>query len=98
MDEAQEKNDISQTSDLDYQFHLEISKATQNSIFVLVYELIGKLFHRHTQMMTELYEEIPAENRGDGKVHWRLYQAIQDKDIEKCRICYMEMLYNKQPE
>jgi len=95
MDEASHKKDIVLAGELDYQFHLEIAKATQNSIFVLAYTLISKISLRHTTIMKEIYEKRAVHQKSSGDVHWRLYRAIKAKDLKTCRSCYKEMLYFK---
>jgi GntR family transcriptional repressor for pyruvate dehydrogenase complex len=93
MDEAARKKDIELHGQLDYQFHLEIAKATGNNIFVLVYEMIGKLVTRHaTYLNDEFFKRVSAQpDRED--VHWRLFKAIRARDVNACRACYVEMLY-----
>jgi GntR family transcriptional repressor for pyruvate dehydrogenase complex len=90
MDEAARKQDVEQHGILDYQFHLEIAKATGNNLFVLIYELTGKLVRRHATFLNDEFFKRPR-NKED--VHWRLLRAIKDKNIEDCRSCYVEMLY-----
>ena len=90
MDEAVLNNDIEQHGRLDYQFHLEIAKATGNNLFVLTYEMTGKLVRRHTTVLNSKFFRQP---RTGEDVHWRLFRAIKDQDIRACRRCYREMLY-----
>ncbi|MDR1239749.1 MAG: FCD domain-containing protein [Treponema sp.] len=90
MDEAAGNRDIEQHGALDYQFHLEIAKATGNSLFVLTYEMIGKLVRRHATFLNdEFFKQSPAGE----DVHRRLFRAIKGGDIDACRDCYVEMLY-----
>jgi GntR family transcriptional repressor for pyruvate dehydrogenase complex len=96
MDEATQKKDFNLHGNLDYQFHLEIAKATQNIMFVLAYELIGKICRKHTIILNELYHQKAEQGKED--VHWRLYRAIREKDYEVCRECYAEMLWYLIPE
>jgi GntR family transcriptional repressor for pyruvate dehydrogenase complex len=90
MDEAARKNDIELHGRLDYQFHLEIAKATGNNLFVLLYEMMGKLVCRHITILNSEFFRRPQDVED---VHWRLFRAIKDKDVETCRRCYVEMLY-----
>jgi GntR family transcriptional repressor for pyruvate dehydrogenase complex len=90
MDEAARKNDIELHGRLDYQFHLEIAKATGNNLFVLMYEMMGKLVRRHATILNDEFFRRPRDVED---VHWRLFKAIKAKDIEACRRCYVEMLY-----
>ena len=97
MDEAMKNKDINLAADYDYQFHLEISKAAKNSIFILAYELFGKISLRHAAVMTETFEKQTEREKGNKDVHWRLYRAMKDKDLKACRSLYEEMLYFKTP-
>jgi GntR family transcriptional repressor for pyruvate dehydrogenase complex len=90
MDEAEENRDVEQRARLDYQFHLEIAKATGNNLFVLTYEMIGKLVRRHTAFLNA---EFFKRSLTGEDVHRRLFQAIKDRDIKACQRCYVEMLY-----
>jgi GntR family transcriptional repressor for pyruvate dehydrogenase complex len=90
MDEAVQARDVEQHGSLDYQFHLEIAKATGNNLFVLTYEMTEKLVRRHTTFLNDKYFR---QLRTGEDVHWRLFKAIKDRDITACRRCYMEMLY-----
>jgi GntR family transcriptional repressor for pyruvate dehydrogenase complex len=90
MDESGRKNDIELHGRLDYQFHLEIAKATGNNLFILTYEMMEKLVCRH---ITVLNNEFFRKPKDVEDVHWRLLRAIKDKDIDACRQCYVEMLY-----
>jgi GntR family transcriptional repressor for pyruvate dehydrogenase complex len=93
MDEAARIKDIELHGRLDYQFHLEIAKATGNNIFVLVYEIIGKLVTRHaTYLNDEFFKRVSGRHEQED-VHWRLFKAIGAKDVTACRDCYVEMLY-----
>jgi GntR family transcriptional repressor for pyruvate dehydrogenase complex len=92
MDECRPKKDAAMQGDLDYQFHLEIARATQNSIFLLVYELVEKICHKHTIILNERHYKETVNLKAGTDVHWRLYRAIKAKDIKMCRKCYMEML------
>jgi GntR family transcriptional repressor for pyruvate dehydrogenase complex len=90
MDEAALNQDIEAHGKLDYQFHLEIAKATGNNLFVLTYEMTGKLVLRHTTVLNDKFFRQP---RTGEDVHWRLFKAIKDRDLAACRRCYGEMLY-----
>jgi GntR family transcriptional repressor for pyruvate dehydrogenase complex len=93
MDAAVRAKDIELHGSLDYQFHLEIAKATGNNIFVLVYEIIGKLVRRHaTYLNDKFFKKVRDQKEGED-VHWRLLAAIKAGDIDVCRSCYVEMLY-----
>jgi GntR family transcriptional repressor for pyruvate dehydrogenase complex len=97
MDEAALKRDIEQHGRLDYQFHLEIAKSTGNNLFVLMYEMTGKLVRRHATVLNDEFFKRPRHKED---VHWRLFKAIKEKNVDDCRRCYMEMLYflEKPPE
>jgi GntR family transcriptional repressor for pyruvate dehydrogenase complex len=91
MDEAVQRQDIILHGMLDYQFHLEICRATGNSIFVMAYEIIGKMLCKHTTILNEtFFKQINPKNARED-VHWRLYRAIKAGDIDACRSCYLEM-------
>jgi GntR family transcriptional repressor for pyruvate dehydrogenase complex len=90
MDESARKSDIELHGRLDYQFHLEIAKATGNNLFILIYEMMEKLVRRHTTVLNNEFFQNPRDAED---VHWRLFRAIKDKNIEVCRRCYVEMLY-----
>ena len=98
MEECRQKKDVALHGDLDYQFHLEICKATQNNIFVLVYELAGKIFHKHAVLLNEQFFKMAVKQKAGEDVHLRLFRAIRDKDAKACRKCYIEMLYFSDPE
>lgn len=92
MDEAMACGDFQLHAQLDYQFHREICRATQNEIFLLSDGIIGKMLRQHTAILNKAYLEkarsrdIPVED-----VHRRLLKAIRNKDMEACRQCYVEM-------
>jgi GntR family transcriptional repressor for pyruvate dehydrogenase complex len=90
MDESARNNDIETHGKLDYLFHLEIAKATENNLFILMYEMIGRLVRRHATALNDEFFKRPQEKED---VHRRLFKAIKNKDIEACRRCYVEMLY-----
>ena len=85
MDKAMASGDFHLHAKLDYEFHREICRATQNEIF-------GKMLRQHTSILNRAYLEkarlkpVPEED-----VHRRLLKAIQRKDMEACRQCYVEM-------
>jgi DNA-binding FadR family transcriptional regulator len=89
MDGAAAENDMELHGRLDYLFHLEISRATQNNIFVIAYEVNRKLFCRHATLLNNEYIRI----RKKEDVHRRLYRAIRDKDLALCLEYYREMLF-----
>jgi GntR family transcriptional repressor for pyruvate dehydrogenase complex len=95
MDDAEEKKDIELHGQLDYLFHLEISRATQNNIFVMAYEVNRKLFCQHTTLLNDEYfkDFFSRREKGVEDVHWRIYRAIRNKDIATCLACYKEMLF-----
>jgi GntR family transcriptional repressor for pyruvate dehydrogenase complex len=91
MEEALQRDDIELHGELDYEFHLEICRASQNPIFVVTYETIGKMIREHATILNkEYYKKIHGEKMEDD-VHWHLLQAIKKKDIETCRKCYLRM-------
>jgi GntR family transcriptional repressor for pyruvate dehydrogenase complex len=91
MEEAAAKNDIVLHGKLDYQFHLEICRATGNNIFVLAYEIIGKMLRQHTTILNDgIFRKINAQKPGTD-IHWKLLQAIKDHDLNACRNCYVTM-------
>lgn len=100
MDEAVEKNDIVLHGKLDYDFHLEICRATGNNIFVLTYEIIGEMLRQHTTVLNdEFFRRIKNQKPGDD-IHWKLLRAIKKHDLDACRTCYIEMfsVFKKLPE
>jgi GntR family transcriptional repressor for pyruvate dehydrogenase complex len=91
MEEAREKNDVVLHGKLDYQFHLEICRATQNDIVVQAYEIIGRLLVQHTTILNDGYfKKISGQALGED-VHRKLYQAIKSGDLAACRRCYIDM-------
>jgi GntR family transcriptional repressor for pyruvate dehydrogenase complex len=92
MDAAAENKDAELHGQLDYQFHLEICKATQNSIFVMAYEIIGKMLLRHIILLNkEYYRKGGKYAWGKEEIHRRLFEALKNKDIEECRKHYIRM-------
>jgi GntR family transcriptional repressor for pyruvate dehydrogenase complex len=92
MEQAVYNKDLVLNSKLDYEFHLEIACATQNDIFVLVYETIGKLLYQQTAtFITEFHKKYGYDVHTRDKTHRNLFQAIKDKDINACRKCYLKM-------
>jgi GntR family transcriptional repressor for pyruvate dehydrogenase complex len=90
MDVAAESAELH--SQLDYQFHLEICKATQNSIFVMAYEIVGKMLLRHITLLNkEYYRKGGKYAWGKEEIHRRLFEALKSKDIEECRKHYIRM-------
>ncbi|MDR2417837.1 MAG: GntR family transcriptional regulator [Treponema sp.] len=89
MDDAIVAGDIVMHDKMDYEFHLEICKATKNRAFVFAYETIGKLLRRHAARLSEGYfKKIIGQQPGED-IHWRLLDAIKAKDIDACRKCYL---------
>ena len=91
MDEAIVQNDIVLHGKLDYQFHLEICRATGNNIFVLAYETIGKMLRQHTTILNDGCFNFLAGQKPGESIHWKLLQAIRERDINACRNCYIKM-------
>lgn len=91
MEEAATQNDVVLHGKLDFEFHLEICRAAQNDIFVKSYELIGPMLRGHATLMNEGYFDRLRRQKPGEDVHWRLYHAIRNKDIDACRRCYAEM-------
>ena len=92
MDKAAENKDIELHGQYDYQFHLEIWKATQNDIFKMAYEIIGKMLLRHIMVLNKEYvRKSKSFVKGRGEIHRCLLEAIKDKDIDQCRNCYLRM-------
>jgi GntR family transcriptional repressor for pyruvate dehydrogenase complex len=91
MEDAVKKNDVILHGKLDYQFHLEICRATQNDIFVLAYEIIGRLLVQHTTILNDGYfKKVRGQTPGED-VHRKLYRAIRNGDLAACRRCYIDM-------
>ncbi|MDR1176838.1 MAG: FCD domain-containing protein [Treponema sp.] len=91
MDDAVEKNDIVLHGKLDYEFHLEICRATGNNVFVLTYEIIGEMLRRHATVLNdEFFRRIKKQKPGND-IHWKLLQAIKEQNLDACRACYIEM-------
>lgn len=90
MEEAVAKNDIVLHGKLDYEFHLEICRATGNNVFVLAYEIIGEMLRQHTTVLNDkFFGKIKNKNTED--VHWKLLRAIKEQNLNACRDCYLEM-------
>jgi GntR family transcriptional repressor for pyruvate dehydrogenase complex len=90
MEKAIQDKDLVLNSKLDYEFHREIACATQNDIFVLIYESIGKLLYQQTAVFIAEFHKKHGFQARD-KTHENLLQAIRNKDIESCRKCYLKM-------
>ena len=91
MEDASEKNDLIRHGQLDFEFHLEICRATGNNMFVLAYTVIGKMVRQHATMLNEgVFQKIREQGR-DKDIHWLLYHAIKRKDIDACREGFVEM-------
>ena len=89
MDDSIVAGDIALHDKMDYEFHLEICKATKNRAFVFAYETVGKLLRRHAALLSEGYfKKISGQQPGED-IHWRLLDAIKAKDIDACRKCYL---------
>ena len=91
MEEAVRQNDVVLHGKLDFEFHMEICRATKNDIFVKSYELIGHMLRGHATIMNEGYFDHLLNQEPGADVHWRLYRAIKAKDLDTCRRCYAEM-------
>ncbi|GHV94037.1 GntR family transcriptional regulator [Spirochaetia bacterium] len=91
MDEAAKNTDIVLHGQLDYQFHLEIWRATQNNIFVMSYEIIGKMLLDHITILNEETYRKGKFRWGKDEIHRRFFQAFKDKDVDGCRNCYLKM-------
>jgi GntR family transcriptional repressor for pyruvate dehydrogenase complex len=100
METTDIENNVVRHAKLDYQFHLEICKSTQNTIFVLIYEMIGKILFRHTTALNRAYFHKHVAGQIRDEIHTKLFHALKDKDITLCRHCMMEMLsvFNPLPE
>lgn len=100
MEEAARQGDIVLHGRLDFEFHLEICRATQNDIFVKSYELIGPMLRGHATLMNEGYFAHLRQQKPGDDLHWRLYRAIKDKDIDASRRCFAEMfsVFEKFPD
>jgi GntR family transcriptional repressor for pyruvate dehydrogenase complex len=91
MEDAIKQNDSVLRGTLDYQFHLEICRATQNSIFVLAYEIIGIMIRQHTSILNDAFFKKIIHQKTGEDVHWKLFHGIKDKNIEICEKCYVDM-------
>lgn len=91
MNQAMIAYDVPKHGKYDYEFHLEICKITKNQVFVISYEVIGKMLRQHTTKLNEFYLKKAVSNKAEEDVHWRLIQAMREKDMEACRNCYIEM-------
>ncbi|MCD8350632.1 MAG: FadR family transcriptional regulator [Planctomycetaceae bacterium] len=100
MEAAARDGDLVLHGRLDYDFHLELCRATGNDIFVKSYELIGHTLRGHATLMNEGYFEQLLRQKPGEDVHWRLYTAVKDKDIDACRRCLAEMfsVFKKFPD
>ena len=92
MDKSVELNDIELHGQMDYLFHLEIWKATQNDVFKMAYEIIGKMLIKHITILNKKYvRKSGTFPKGKDELHRRLFDAIKSKNLDKCRDCYLEM-------
>jgi GntR family transcriptional repressor for pyruvate dehydrogenase complex len=91
MDETMRVSDLVQHSKLDYQFHLEICRATQNEIFILTHEIIGKLIRQHSEIARKKFLKDAKATQEGVEIHRRLLEAMKIKDLKACRQCYLEM-------
>ena len=92
MEKAVEKDNMELHGQMDYLFHLEIWKATQNDIFEMAYEIIGKMLLKHITILNkEFVRKRATPLAGENEIHRRLFSAIKKKDLDSCRDCYREM-------
>lgn len=91
MNQAIIEKDVLKHSKLDHQFHLEICRITRNNIFVTTYEIIGKRLRQHTKILNDGYIKKVKSLDYHDDVHWKLIQAMRNKDLKACRECYVEM-------
>jgi GntR family transcriptional repressor for pyruvate dehydrogenase complex len=89
MDDAIAAGDIALHDKMDYEFHLEICKATKNRAFIFAYETVGKLLRRHAALLSNSYFKKISEQQPGEDIHWRLLDAIKAQDIDACRRCYL---------
>jgi GntR family transcriptional repressor for pyruvate dehydrogenase complex len=92
MDEALATGDIVLHDKMDYEFHLEICKATKNRAFVFAYETVGKLLSRHAAILSEGHFRKISGQESSENIHRELFNAIKAKDADACRRCYLTML------
>ncbi|MDR3304192.1 MAG: GntR family transcriptional regulator [Treponema sp.] len=99
MDEAVERDDSTLHSTLDYEFHLEVCRATQNRAFVFSYETVGKILRKHANALNEaFFRKVRSSGQQSGEdVHWKLVNAMRSKDINECRMCYLQMFSVLEP-
>ncbi|MCC8166484.1 MAG: FadR family transcriptional regulator [Planctomycetes bacterium] len=91
MEDAAREDDLVRHGRLDFEFHREICRATQNDIFIKTYELIGPMLRGHATLLNQgTFDNLRSQQPGDD-LHWRLYRAIRDHDTDACRRCYAEM-------
>jgi GntR family transcriptional repressor for pyruvate dehydrogenase complex len=89
MDDSIAAGDIALHDKADYEFHLEVCKATKNRAIVFAYETIGKLLRRHAALLSKGYFKKICEQEPGEDIHWKLLDAMKAKDIDACRSCYI---------
>lgn len=68
-------------ADLDYNYHMQIIKCSQN---LMCYKLMKTLSILMKNQMRNIIYNLPKENRADTlKYHTKIYEAIRDKDSDK---------------
>ncbi|MDR0879815.1 MAG: FadR family transcriptional regulator [Clostridioides sp.] len=98
MNDSLMRGDAIAHGKLDFRFHLEICKSTQNEVFSIVYELMRHVMKQHTTNLNEIYMKKVVSDDYKDDVHWRLVQAMRARNIEKCQKCYEEMLLLKETQ
>ncbi|MDR1774559.1 MAG: GntR family transcriptional regulator [Clostridioides sp.] len=88
---AKLNNDIDVRSYYDYLFHLEIAKATKNEVFVVSYEFIEKILKQFTKELNIIYVNNFISKNIEDDVHYKLLKEIENKNIDACRDCCVEM-------
>jgi len=92
MNKAREKSDMDLYGQMDYMFHLEIWKATQNEVFEMAYKLIGSMLLKHiTTLNKEHFKNDKQFLSMKQDIHNKLFEAIKNKDIALCRAAYLKM-------
>ncbi len=81
----------------DYEFHMEICRATGNRIFVLAHKVIGKMLMRHATLLNHsFFEKVRSGGAVDG-IHRGVMESIRAGDLEACREWYAKMFAMREP-
>lgn len=97
MEHAVAAGDWEECGRHDYEFHLEICRATGNKIFVLAYKVIGKMLMRHAMLMNRSFFEAVRRHGAKDDIHSGLMEAIRAGDLDRSRKEYARMFAMREP-